>query len=77
MSSSCARRATDQRALGYDVPGGPLLLRLVMGVRFLVVVVALAAEEEQNSLQVAGTHTASFRRWQVVVKRTIKAYVHR
>jgi hypothetical protein len=47
-----------------------LLLRFVVRVRFLVVVAALAAEEEQNLLRVAGTHIDSFRRWRPTVKRT-------
>src|SRR5271166_4141983 len=49
---------------------GPLLLRLVMRVRFFVVVAALATVEEQNLLRVAGTHTDSFRSWSCAVKRS-------
>jgi hypothetical protein len=56
--------------LGLPASVGTLLLRLVMGMRFLVVVAALATEKEQNLLRVAGTHTDSFRRWRVAVKRT-------
>jgi hypothetical protein len=47
-----------------------LLLRLVMRVRFLVVVAAFPTEKEQNLLRVAGTHTDSLRRWRMFVKRT-------
>jgi hypothetical protein len=49
---------------------GTLLLRLVVRVRFLVVVATLATEKEQNLLRVAGTHTDSFRRWRRAVKRS-------
>jgi hypothetical protein len=56
--------------LGLPATIGTLLLRLVVRVRFLVVVAALATEKEQNLLRVAGTDTDSFRRWQVAVKRT-------
>ena len=53
---------------GSDLFGFPatmraLLLRLVMRVRFLVVVAALATEKEQNLLRVAGTHADSFLSW--------------
>jgi hypothetical protein len=56
--------------LGLPPTVGTLLLRLVVRVRFFVVVAALATEKEQNLLRVAGTHTDSFRRWRAVVKRT-------
>jgi len=56
--------------LGLPATVGTLLLRLVVRVRFLVVVAALATEKEQNLLRVAGTHIDSFRIWRVVVKRT-------
>jgi hypothetical protein len=56
--------------LGLPASIGTLLLRLVMRVRFLVIVAALATEKEQNLLRVAGTHTDSFRSWRVVVKRS-------
>lgn len=56
--------------LGLPAAVGTLFLRLVMRVRFLVVVTALPAEEEQNLLRVAGTHTDSFRSWRDAVKRT-------
>lgn len=50
---------------------GPLLLRFVMRVCFLVVVAALPAEKEQNLLSVAAGHTASVRSWPRAVKRII------
>ena len=56
--------------LGLPPSVGTLFLRLVMRVRLFVIVAALATEEEQNLLRVAGTHTDSFRIWSVVVKRT-------
>ncbi|MGB8684014.1 MAG: hypothetical protein WCD12_14095 [Candidatus Binatus sp.] len=56
--------------LGLPATVGTLLLRLVVRVRFLVLVAALATEKEQNLLRVAGTHTDSFRSWRVVVKLT-------
>jgi hypothetical protein len=56
--------------LGFPATVGTLLLRLIVRVRFLVVVAALATEKEQNLLRVAGTHTDSFRRWRDAVKRT-------
>jgi hypothetical protein len=59
--------------LGLPASVRALLLRLVMRVRFFVVVAALATEKEQNLLRVAGTHTDSFRRWRVAVKRTTMA----
>lgn len=52
---------------------GTLLLRLVMGMRFLVVLATLPAEKEQNLLSVATCHAASFRIWRVVVKRRMMA----
>jgi hypothetical protein len=58
--------------LGLPATVGSLFLRLVVGVRFLVVVSA-ATERAQNLLRVAGTHIASFRRGRVVVKRTVVA----
>ena len=54
--------------LGLPATVGTLLLRLVMRVRFLVVVASLAKEKEQNLLRVAGTHTDSFRTSRVIVK---------
>jgi hypothetical protein len=56
--------------LGLPASIRALLLRLVVRMRFFVVVAALATEEEQNLLRVAGTHTDSFRIWLLVVKRT-------
>jgi hypothetical protein len=56
--------------LGLPATVGPLLLRFIVRLRFLVVVATLATEKEQNLLRVAGTPTDSSRRWQVVVKRT-------
>jgi len=56
--------------LGLSTTIRTLLLCLVMRVRFLVIVAALATEKEQNLLRVAGTHTDSFRRWPCAVKRT-------
>ena len=56
--------------LGLPASIRTLLLGLVVRVRFLVVVAALATEKEQNLLRVAGTHTDSVRRWRVVVKRS-------
>jgi hypothetical protein len=56
--------------LGLPSPVGTLLLRLVMGVRFLVVVATLAAEEEENLLRVTAAHIASLSSWPRAVKRT-------
>jgi hypothetical protein len=55
--------------LGLPAPIRALLLRLVVRVRFLVVVAALPAEKEQNLLSVGAAHADSFRIWRVVVKR--------
>ena len=51
---------------------GTLLLRLVMRVRFLVVVAALPTEKEQYFLRVAGTHIDSFHSWRLVVKTMMR-----
>jgi hypothetical protein len=56
--------------LRFPATVGTLLLRLIVRVRFFVVVAALATEKEQNLLRVAGTHTDSFRSWRRAVKRT-------
>jgi len=45
-----------------------LLLRLVVRVRFFVIVAALATEKEQNLLRVSTPHIASFRSWPHAVK---------
>ena len=42
-----------------------------MRMRLFMVLAARATEEEQNRLGVFGSHTASFRCWPVVVKRSI------
>lgn len=44
------------------------IMRLRM--RLFVILVARAAEKEQNRLSEGMAHAASFRNWQVVVKRT-------
>ena len=54
--------------LGLPATVRTLLLRLVVRVRFFVVVAALPTEKEQNLLRVAGTHTDSFCRWPRAVK---------
>ena len=59
--------------LGLPTSIRTVLLRLIVRVRFLVVVAALATENEQNLLHVARTHTDSFRRWRSVIKRTTLA----
>ena len=62
---------------GLPATVGTLLLRLIVRVRFLVVVAALATEKEKNLLRVSGTHIDSFRRWRVVVKRTtMRRYIN-
>jgi hypothetical protein len=55
--------------LGLPATVRTLLLRLVMRVRFLVAVAALATDKEQNLLRVAGTHTDSLSTWSRAVKR--------
>lgn len=63
--------------LGLPATVGTLLLRLVVGMRFFVVVAAFAAEEEQNLLRVAfAAHTPSVRSWRTIVKRTTMAVPH-
>ena len=54
--------------LGLPATVGTLLLRLVVRVRFLVIVAALATEKELNLLREAGTHIASFRSCSRAVK---------
>jgi hypothetical protein len=46
------------------------LHRLVMRMGLFVVLGARAAEEEENRLGVSRTHTASFRSWRAIVKRS-------
>jgi hypothetical protein len=53
------------QALGLAPLHGP-----VMRVRLFVILAARAAEEEQDRLSVGTAHAASFRNWQVVVKRS-------
>ncbi len=55
--------------LGLPASVGALFLRLVVRMRFLVIIAALPAEKKQNLLRVTGTHTDSFRSWRDVVKR--------
>jgi hypothetical protein len=57
--------------LAYSV--GSLLLRSIVRVRFLMVLVATAAEEKQNLLRVGTAHIASLAQWQVVEKRSTVA----
>ena len=57
--------------LGLRATVGTLLLRLVVRMRFLVVVAASATEKEQNFLRIAAAHAPSFRGWWVAVKRTM------
>jgi hypothetical protein len=62
--------------LRFAPPVGTLLLGLVVRMSLFVVLAALPAEEEQNLLRVAGTHTDSVRSWRVSVKRVTVGSLH-
>lgn len=49
--------------------GESLLLVAVVRAGLFLVLLTLVTVEKQNLLRVAGTHTDSFRRWRVAVKR--------
>jgi hypothetical protein len=53
---------------GFTSSISPLFLCLIMRMRLFVILTAGAAEEEQNFLGIARTHTASVRKTSVTVK---------
>lgn len=63
--------------LGLPATVRTLLLCLVMRMGLFVILAAFAAEEKQNFLRVAGTHTDSLGRWRRAVKPTMRCPVVR
>ena len=55
---------------GLAAPIRTQLLRLVMRVRYIVLVAALATEKEQNVLGVSTAHTGGLPLWRLAVKWT-------
>jgi len=61
--------------LGLPATIRTLLLRLVVRMRFLVVVATLTTEKVEDFLSVGTAHVSSFRSWRAVVKRsTVVSY---